>query len=87
VTQIDADPRTGGLQASAPVGLGKTAKASLVTTIGLENVLTVDKKNPFRCTFDVAVVALDTDPAVDDAANDDANTMPVVLEVVDQSDL
>jgi hypothetical protein len=86
VTQIDADPRTGGLQASAPVALGKTVKASLVATIGLENVITVDRKNPYRCAFDATVVALDTDPDVDDAANDDANTTPVVLEVVDQSD-
>jgi len=87
VTQIDADSRAGGLQASGSVALGKKAKASLVATVRLENVLTVDRKNPFRCTFDVSVVALDTDPDVDDAANDEANTTPVVLEVVDKSDL
>jgi hypothetical protein len=87
VTQIDADGRAGGLQASGSVALGKKAKASLVATIRLENVLTVDRKNPFRCTFDVAVVALDTDPDVDDAANDEANVAPVILEVTDKSDL
>jgi hypothetical protein len=87
VTQIDADTRAGGLQASGSVALGKKAKASLVATIRLENVLTPDRKNPFRCTFDVSVVALDTDPDVDDAANDDANTAPVILEVIDKSDL
>src|SRR6185369_13553488 len=87
VTQIDADARAGGLQASASVPLGKKAKASLVATIRLENVLTPDRKNPFRCTSDVSVVALDTDPDVDDAANDEANTAPVILEVVDKSDL
>jgi hypothetical protein len=85
VTQIDADARAGGLQASASVPLGKKAKASLVATIRLENVLTPDRKNPFRCTFDVSVVALDI-PDVDDAANDEANTAPVILEVVDKSD-
>ncbi|HXJ34892.1 MAG TPA: hypothetical protein VMS22_12735 [Candidatus Eisenbacteria bacterium] len=87
VTQIDADPRTPGLQATAPVGLGKSAKATLVATIRLENVTTVDKKNPYRCSFDVSAVAFDTDPDVDDAANDDANTTPVLLEVLDKSDL
>jgi hypothetical protein len=87
VTQIDADARAGGLQASGSVALGKKAKASLVATIRVENVLTPDRKNPFRCTFDVSVVALDTDPDVDDAANDEANTAPVILEVVDKSDL
>ena len=86
VSQIDADPRTGGLQATAAVALGRTAKASLVVTIGAEDVTTVDKKNPFRCTFDASVVATDTDPDVDDAGNDEANTTPVILEVVDQSD-
>ena len=87
VSQIDADPRTGGLQAVGTVGLGKTAKASLVATIRLENVTTVDKKNPFRCTFDVSVISVDTDPDVDDGANDETNTVPVVLEVLDKSDL
>jgi len=87
VTQIDADPRTGGLQAAATVALGKKAKASLVATIRLENALTLDRKSPFRCTFDVSAVALDTDPDVDDGANDEANTTPVIVEVVDKSDL
>lgn len=87
VTQIDADSRAGGLQASGSVALGKKARASLVATIRVENVLTVDRKNPFRCTFDVAAVALDTDPDVDDGANDEANTTPVILEVIDKSDL
>ncbi len=87
VSQIDADPRTGGLQATGTVALGRTAKASLVATIGVEDVTTVDKRNPFRCTFDVSVVSVDTDPDVDDAANDEANTVPVVLEVLDKSDL
>jgi hypothetical protein len=84
---IDADPRTGGLQATATVALGKKAKASLVATVHLEDITTVDRKNPFRCTFNVSAVALDTDPDVDDAANDDANTTPVILEVVDKNDL
>jgi len=87
VTQIDADPRTSGLQATGSVALGKTAKATLVATVAVENVLTVDRKNPFRCSFDVTVVSTDTDPDPDDAANDDANTAPVILEVLDTSDL
>jgi hypothetical protein len=87
VTLVDADPRTPGLQASSTVALGRTAKASLLATVHLEDITTVDRKNPFRCSFDVSVVALDTDPAVDDGANDDANTAPVILEVLDKTDL
>jgi hypothetical protein len=87
VTQIDADPRTPGLQAVSTVGLGKTANATLVATVRLDDVTTVDRKNPFRCTFDVSVVATDTDPDVDDAANDEANVAPVVVDALDQSDL
>jgi hypothetical protein len=87
VSLIDADARAPGLQASATVAPGRTAKASLVATVGVEDALSVDKKNPFRCSFDASVVALDTDPDVDDAANEDQNTVAVVLEVVDKSDL
>jgi hypothetical protein len=87
VSLIDSDSRTPGLQASATIATGRTAKASLVATVGVEDALSVDKKNPFRCAFDVSVVALDTDPDVDDGANDDTNTVSVVLEVVDKSDL
>jgi len=42
--------------AGGAVALGKKAKASLVATIRLENALTPDRKNPFRCTFVVSVV-------------------------------
>ncbi len=87
VSQVDADSRAAGLQATGSVAFGKTAKASLVVTMSVENVLTVDRRNPLRCSFDASVVALDTDPAVDDASNDDANTVPVILEVLDRSDL
>jgi len=86
-TFVDADARTGGLQATSTVGLGKTAKATLVATVRLEDVTTVDKHNPFRCSFDVSVISLDTDPDLDDAANDETNTVPVILEVIDKNDL
>ena len=87
VSQIDADPKTPGLQAVATVALGKKAKASLLATVRLEDITTVDKKNPYRCTFDVSVISTDTDPDVDDGTNDDTNTAPVTLEVLDKSDL
>jgi hypothetical protein len=87
VSQIDADPRAPGLQASATLAPGRTAKASLLVTIGVEDALSVDNHNPFRCAFDASVVALDTDPDVDDGANEDGNTASIVLEVVDKSDL
>lgn len=87
VTQVDADPRTPGLQANGSVALGRTAKASLVVHVDVEDVTTVDKKNPWRCSFDATVVALDTSPDPDDGADDDTNTTPVILEVLDQSDV
>jgi hypothetical protein len=86
-TFVDADARTPGLQANATVALGRTAKATLVATVRLEDVTTVDKHNPFRCSFDVSVVSLDTDPDLDDGANDETNTVPVLLEVIDKNDL
>lgn len=87
VTQLDADSVTPGLQATANVPLGGKIKASVVATVKLENVISVSSKIPFRCTFDVNAVALDTDPDVDDAANPENNTTTVDLEVFDRNDL
>jgi hypothetical protein len=87
VTQLDADSATPGLQATANVPLGGKLKASVVATVKLENVISVSTKIPFRCTFDVNAVALDTDPDVDDAANPENNTTTVDLEVFDRNDL
>ena len=87
VSQIDAEPRTPGLEATAPLAPGHSAKASLVVTIGVEDALSIDKHDPFRCSFDASVVAVDTDPDVDDGANEDGNTASIVVEVVDKSDL
>jgi hypothetical protein len=87
VTQLDADSVTPGLQATANVPLGGKIKASVVATVKLENVISVSTKIPFRCTFDVNAVALDTDPDVDDGANPENNTTTVDLEVFDRNDL
>ena len=86
VSQVDADAKTAGLQATGSVELGGTADASLVARVKLQNVTTVDSHNPFRCAFDVSVVALDTDPDVDDGANPEGNTTTVDLEVTDRND-
>jgi hypothetical protein len=86
VSQVDADAATPGLQATGLVPLNGTAKATLVATVRLEDVTTVASNNAYRCTFDVSVVALDTDPDVDDGANDEGNTAVVDLEVVDRND-
>ena len=87
MTQLDADSVTPGLQAVANVPLGGKIKASVIATVKLENVISVSSKIPFRCTFDVNAVALDTDPDVDDAANPENNTTTVDLEVFDRNDL
>lgn len=87
VTQLDADAATPGLQATAAIPLGGKIKATAIATVKLEDVISVSSKIPFRCTFDVNAVAVDTDPDVDDAANPDNNTTTVDLEVFDRNDL
>ncbi|HWP66816.1 MAG TPA: hypothetical protein VNO26_12960 [Candidatus Limnocylindria bacterium] len=87
VMQLDADAKTKGLQATADVRRGKKAKASFTVEARLDTVTVVDKKVPFRCTFTVSAVALETDPDFDDAVNDENNTATVQLEVVDLNDL
>ena len=87
VTQLDADASTPGLQATANVPLGGKIKATVVASVRLEDVISVSSKVPYRCTFDVNAVALDTDPDVDDAQNPENNTTTVDLEVFDRNDL
>ncbi len=87
VTQLDADAVTPGLQATANVPLGGKIKASVVATVKLEDVISVTNQTPFRCTFDVNAVALDTAPDVDDGANPENNTTTVDVEAFDRNDL
>jgi hypothetical protein len=87
VTQLDANAKEKGLQASASVALGKKAKASFTVEARLDTVTIVSKQNPFRCSFTVSAVAVETDPDVDDAANDENNSTTVELEVTDLNDL
>lgn len=86
VTQVDADSVTPGLQATAFVPINGKMKASLVAKVALQNITTVASNNPYRCTFNVSVVATDTDPDVDDGANPEANETTVDLEVSDRND-
>jgi hypothetical protein len=87
VTQIDADALSPGLQATAVLARGGIAKATAVAKVKLESLTTAERNAPYRCTFDVSVVAIDTAPAVDDAANPENNTVRVDLEVLDRNDL
>lgn len=86
VTQLDADALTDGLQATGSVFLGSSAKGSFVVTAHLEDVTSTSTKAPFRCTFNVSAVALDTAPDVDDADNPENNTVTVDLEISDRND-
>jgi len=87
VTQIDADYVMPGLQATGSVPLGTTVKASLVITLKLQDVTSTSSRAPYRCRFEVNVVALDTSPDVDDGANDEGNTTTIEVESVDKNDL
>lgn len=86
VTQVDADPYTPGLQATATVDKGDTVNASLVAKVQLQTITTPNRKNAWRCSFDVTVVALDSDPDADDGANVEGNTTTVDIEAVDVND-
>jgi hypothetical protein len=87
VTQVDADTRTPGLQPTAVVPSGRHVKGSFVVTLGLEDVTSVSRKIPFRCTVDVEADAVDTAPAADDAANPANNSASLELDAVDLNDL
>jgi len=87
VTQLDADAAIPGLQATSTVLLAGKMKGTFVVTAHLEDITSFSTKVPFRCTFNVSVVALDTAPAVDDGANPENNTTTVDLEITDKNDL
>jgi hypothetical protein len=87
VTELDADAVTPGLQATASVALNGHLKASLKATAHVEDVTSFSTRIPFRCTFNVSVVALDTAPDEDDGANPENNTTTVDLEITDKNDL
>ncbi|MFN8643260.1 MAG: hypothetical protein U0802_16965 [Candidatus Binatia bacterium] len=87
VTQLDADAVAPGLQSSANVPLGGKLAASLVVAVRLEDITTTTSKAPYRCSFEVNAVALDTAPDVDDGANPEGNTTVVEIEASDKNDL
>ncbi len=87
VAQADADAGAGGIQTTANVRLGGRVKASFVVTLGLENVTSVDRKIPFRCTVSVEARVVDTAPDPDDASNPANNAAEVPIEAFDQNDL
>lgn len=87
VREIDLDSATAGLQATVNVPLGSKVKGTFAAQLKLEDIVTVNAKAPFRCTFEITAVALDTDPDADDGVNVENNTTTVDLEVVDKNDL
>lgn len=87
VNQVDADAVTPGLQATASIPQGGRIRGSFVVTLGLEDVASVASNTPFRCEVNVDAIALDTDPDVDDAANDGNNSTRFHIDVTDKNDL
>jgi hypothetical protein len=87
IVSVDADGKAAGVQATGSVGRKGRAKATVTVRARLQDVTTADSKNPERCTFNVDVIALDTDPDFDDGANTRGNRAVVQLEVVDKNDL
>jgi hypothetical protein len=87
ILAVDADAKAAGDQATGNVRRKGRAKATVTVRARLEEVTTADKKNPERCTFNVELIALDTDPDPDDGANPRGNRAVVQLETIDKNDL
>jgi len=87
IVLVDADAKAGGVQAIGTLSTNGKTKAAVTIQASLQDVTTHDKRNPFRCTFNLAVIAMDTDPDFDDAANTRTNRQTVQLDVTDKNDL
>jgi hypothetical protein len=87
VSAVDANASVAGLQPSVDIPVNRQVKGSFLIAFGLEDVTSVDKKIPFRCSVTAEVQSVDTAPVGDDAANPASNEAQVVIEVVDQGDL
>jgi hypothetical protein len=85
VTEVDADARARGVQATAVVPLRRRVKGSVVVTLHLEDITVVAPNLPFRCSIEVEADA--TDVAPDDASNPANNEASIPVEVVDRNDL
>jgi hypothetical protein len=85
VTEVDADSRARGVQETAIVPLRRRVKGSVVVTLRLQDITSVARNIPFRCSIEVEAEA--TDVAPDDASNPANNRADVPIEVVDRTDL
>lgn len=86
VSEIDSDAVASGLQSAANVPLGGRVKASFVLTFKLQNVLSVSRTTPFRCSLTVRAQANDVSADLDDAANVENNETELQVEVYDYND-
>lgn len=91
VTQVDADAKTPGLQATAMIPKDGKIKATFFVTYNVDQVNTVSKKIPERCFIDVTAVvddpAFDANNPDDDRTTDDNNRTQIAIEVFDKNDL
>jgi hypothetical protein len=92
VSQVDADGKTAGLQATASVPKDGKMKGSFVVTLSLDQANTVSKKIPTRCLVDVTAVVADPNGFTaknpdDDDQTDDNNRAQFPIEVFDANDL
>ena len=86
VVQVDADARAPGLQTTANVPLHGRVKAAFVVSLREDDVTSVERQTPFRCSVTAEADALDTAPAPDDAANPENNRARVEIEAFDGND-
>ncbi len=89
VSQVDANASTTTLESQASVAKGKKITGRFVATFHLEDITSVARTIPFRCSVNVEADVVDPalNGAADDASNPTNNTTPVDFEVVDRNDL
>jgi hypothetical protein len=93
VSQVDADGKTAGLQATASIPKDGKMKGSFVVTLSLDQSNTVAKQIPTRCLVDVTAVVSDANFAFtanqpdDDQQTDDNNRTQMPIELFDANDL
>ena len=86
ISQVDSDIATPGLQVTANVPFGGRVTGSFVVTFKLQNVLSVSRSIPVRCSLTIQAQATDVSADLDDAANVENNETDLAIEVYDFND-
>jgi hypothetical protein len=92
VSQVDADGRTEGLQATAEIPKDGKMKATFLVSFNSDQINTVSKRIPYRCVVEATAIVADPSSFDDKNPDDDRQTennnrAHFPIEVVDKNDL